>query len=84
MRLDPLPQIANQDPETMEVVEPGGWSPKVFEQMVVRDNVAGTLDKYSKHPILGWRQLKRILIDTYGASVEIYGERTDGDPWLAS
>lgn len=82
MRLDPLPQIANQDPETMEVAEPGGWSPKVFEQMVVRDNVAGTLGKHSKLPILGRRQLKRIFIDTYGASVEIYGERADREAGL--
>ena len=67
----PLPQITNQDAETKEVTTIGRWSPKVFEQMVFRDNVASALGKNSKQPIFGDRQFKWILIDTYDASVKI-------------
>jgi hypothetical protein len=61
----------------------GGWSPKVFEPTVVRDNIAGVVGKNSKQPIFGGGQFNLIPIDIYEANLDVYGKRADGDPRFA-
>ncbi len=83
MRLDLLPQLAHEDAEVMRVVDVDR-APDFFQQVLVRDHVAGVLRQHLEQPVFLRRQRQALVVEQHRARGEIDDQRADFDNRLAA